>query len=117
MNSPIGSTATQGAARRAARSRGYRNERERTRPWARIAKLVIHRRTVLGITQQELADRAGTSHSAISRLEGGRQATHLETLHRVFAALEADLLLGYEAHASASRGQARREPRRELVAV
>jgi len=114
MSSPIGKTVTQGAERRAARSRAYQKERDRTRSWAKIAKLVIHRRTILGITQQELADRAGTSYSAISRLEGGRHATHLDTLGRVFAALEADLLLGYEAHATRPAEKPRQ---RELVTL
>ena len=114
MSSSIGQSVTQGATKRAAASRAYRQERDRTRSWARIAKLVIQRRTVLGITQQQLADRAGTSHSAISRLEAGRQATHLDTLHRVFDALGATLLLGYEEH---EKDPAEKEPRRELVAV
>ena len=114
MSSPIGQTVTQGAQGRAARSRAYRLERDRTRAWARIAKMVIQRRTVLGMTQQQLADRVGTSYSAISRLEAGRHATHLDTLHRVFAALEADLILGYQPHA---KGAGQRQSQRELVAV
>jgi len=104
----------QGATARATRSATYRAERDRTHSWVAIAKLVIHRRTVLGITQQELANRARTSYSAISRLEGGRKATHLETLHRIFAALGADLLVGYEVRANE---ESRKKPDRELVAV
>jgi DNA-binding XRE family transcriptional regulator len=111
---PIGRTANEGAAGRAARSRTYATERQRTLRWARIAKLVIQRRTTLEVTQQELADRAKTSYSAISRLESGRHATHLDTLHRVFAALDADLLLGYEPHTATS---VNKERERELVAV
>ena len=99
MTSPIGKTAVEGANARAARSAAYRAERDRTRSWVAIAKLVIQRRMVLGMTQQELATRAKTSYSAISRLEGGRHATHLETLHRIFAGLGADLLVGYEVRA------------------
>ncbi len=68
----------------------------------------------MGMTQQALADRAGTSYSAISRLEGGRHATHINTLQRVFAALEADLLLGYEAHSPRATDK---EPQREIIAV
>ncbi len=112
MTSPIGSTVIGGAAARAARTSVYRAERDRTRSWAAIAKLVIHRRTILGLTQQQLAVRAKTSHTAVSRLEAGRSATHLETLHRVFAALEADLVLGYRGRAE---GESKREP--ELVSV
>lgn len=115
MTSPVGRTSAQGATARATRSATYRAERDRTRSWVAVAKLVIHRRTVLGITQQELANRARTSYSAISRLEGGRHATHLETLHRIFAALGADLLVGYEVRAN--KEDSRKKPDRELVAV
>jgi phage-related protein/ribosome-binding protein aMBF1 (putative translation factor) len=114
MTSPIGKTTVEGANARAARSAAYRAERERTRSWVAIAKLVIQRRTVLGMTQQELATRAKTSYSAISRLEGGRHATHLETLHRIFAGLGADLLVGYEVRAD---DESRKKRDRELVAV
>jgi ribosome-binding protein aMBF1 (putative translation factor) len=114
MTSPIGKTTVEGANARAARSAAYRAERDRTRSWVAIAKLVIQRRTVLGMTQQELATRAKTSYSAISRLEGGRHATHLETLHRIFAGLGADLLVGYEVRAD---DESRKKRDRELVAV
>lgn len=114
VTSPIGKTVSEAAAGRAARSRVYRQERDRTRAWQQVAKLVIHRRTILQITQQELADRAGTSYSAISRLEGGRHATHLNTLRRVFDALGADLLIGYEVHVKRASDK---ERQRELVAV
>lgn len=114
MRSPIGKTAVEGGNARAARSAAYRAERDRTRSWVAIAKLVIQRRTLLGITQQELAMRAKTSHSAISRLEGGRHATHLETLRRIFAGLGADLLVGYEVRPD---GESRKKRDRELVAV
>ncbi len=114
MTSPVGRTSADGATARAARSATYRGERDRTRSWVAIAKLVIQRRTVLGMTQQELATRANTSHSAISRLEGGRHATHLETLHRIFAALGADLLVGYEVR---TNEESQKKPERELVAV
>lgn len=94
--SPIGSTAAQAAARRAARNPAYRAERERVAEFHGIAKLVIHRRAVLGLSQRELARRVGTSVPAISRLESGRHVTNVETLRRVFAALGGRLVLGYE---------------------
>ena len=114
MRSPVGKTAVEAGKARAARSATYRAERDRTRSWVAIAKLVIQRRTVLRMSQQELARRAKTSYSAISRLEGGRHATHLETLHRIFAALGADLLVGYEVRA---QEESRTKRQRELVAV
>lgn len=110
---PIGSSAQAAAARRASRSAAYHAERARVAEYAAIAKLVIHRRTVLRVSQQELARRVGTSEAAISRLESGRHATNVRTLRRVFEALGSHLVVGYEVPRS-SPGSARR---RELVAV
>lgn len=109
---PLGSSASAAAARRAARSRAYRAERDRLAEFHAIAKLVIHRRTVLGVTQRELARRIGTKETAISRLESGRHATNVRTLRRVFEALGGHLVVGYETKASVESS-----PRRELVAV
>ena len=67
--SPVGSTATEGSARRARRSAGYREARERLAPYEQIARIVIRRRLDLGLTQEQLAERMGTSYSAISRIE------------------------------------------------
>jgi ribosome-binding protein aMBF1 (putative translation factor) len=107
-----GTSASTAAARRAARSATYRVERKRVAEFHAIAKLVIHRRTVLGITQRELARRIGTKETAISRLESGRHGTNVRTLRRVFEALGGHLIVGYESD--------RVDPssaRRELVAV
>ena len=110
-HSPVGSTAQDAAARRARRSAPYRAERTRVGEYHAIAKLVIHRRTMLGISQRELARRVGTSETAISRLESGRHATNVRTLRRLFEALGGRLIVGYEVRGSAGSA------RRELVAV
>ena len=112
-SSPLGASATQRAARRAARSGDYRAERERLAEFHAVAKLVIHRRTVLGITQRELARRIGTQEAAISRLESGRHATNVRTLRKVFAALDGHLVIGYQARSRGGTAAAQRE----LVAV
>lgn len=108
---PVGSTASAAATRRAARSRAYRAERDRLAEFHAVAKLVIHRRTMLGVTQRELARRIGTKETAISRLESGRHATNVRTLRRVFEALGGHLVVGYETRSTAA------SPRRESVAV
>lgn len=110
--SPVGSSARAAAARRAAGGAAYRAARDRVADYAAIAKLFIHRRAALGITQRDLARRIGTKESAISRLESGRHATNVGTLRRVFEALESHLVVGYEA-----RRPGRSVPLRELVAV
>lgn len=94
------------------RSSAYQVERERTAEFHAIAKLVIQRRTILGITQRELARRVGTQETAISRLESGRHATNVGTLRRIFEALGGHLVIGYEAPRDRSS-----PARRELVAV
>ncbi len=74
----------------------FRAEYERTAPFAAIARAVLFRRGDLGLTQQEVASRAGTSHSAISRIESGQYATKPQTLSRVAAALEMRFVMGFE---------------------
>jgi transcriptional regulator with XRE-family HTH domain len=44
---------------------------------------MILRRGELGLTQKDLAERIGTSHSAISRLESGQHRASIATLERV----------------------------------
>lgn len=106
--SPIGSTTQQARRRRAAASSAYRAEQKRLAQFEDLARLVIKHRAALGISQQELAHRVGTSHSAISRLESGRHKTSVETLQRVAEGLGVRFIFGFES------GPATR-PTRELV--
>ncbi len=108
--SPIGTTATQASTRRARQSAAYRAEHERLAQFEELARLVIRHRAALGISQEELARRVGTSHSAISRIESGRHKTSVETLQRLAHALGVRLVLGFES------GPADR-PIRELVSA
>jgi DNA-binding XRE family transcriptional regulator len=52
-----------------------------------IAKLVAARRETLGISQRELAKRAGISHTVVSRIEGGEHSPSPKTLERLAEAL------------------------------
>lgn len=54
------------------------------------AALVRHCRTELGLTQEQLAVRAGTTKTAISRMEGGHVSPSVQTLRRLL------LCMGYE---------------------
>ena len=108
--SPIGSDAREGARRRARRSAEYRAEAERLAPFEALARLIIKHRLALGLTQQALAQRMGTSHSAVSRMESGQHPTKPETLRRLAHALELRFVMGFES------GPADR-PVRELVEV
>jgi transcriptional regulator with XRE-family HTH domain len=87
---------------RARRSRAYRNARDE---YARIRELrqtnpiaahLRERRFELGLTQEQVADAAGTSHTAISRLENGTHMPQLTTLRRIAAVLDEELLLCFQ---------------------
>lgn len=59
-----------------------------------IAQLIHDLRTSSGLTQQELAEKIGTSQSTIARLEDASYAGHtLNMLSRICSALGRDLLL------------------------
>ena len=109
---PIGRTAAAGAAGRAKRSAAYRKEAVRVASAAASAKLIIHRRTELGISQGELAGRMGTSNTQVSRIESGRHSINEATLQRALRAMDAVPIMGYEVPA-----QGGRPARRELIAV
>ena len=100
--SPIGRTASAGAAARAARSEEYRAAREeyaRIRELRKTNPIAAHlreRRFELGLTQQEVADAAGTSHTAISRLESGTHTPSLTTLQKIAAVLDEELLICFQ---------------------
>jgi ribosome-binding protein aMBF1 (putative translation factor) len=108
--SPAGSRASDAARRRAHGSAAYRREQRRLAPYEEIARLVIKHRMEQGLTQRELAERMGTSHSAISRIESGRHKTSTETLRRLAAALGVRFVMGFESGPV-------EKPVRELIAV
>ena len=108
--SPIGQPA-QEARRRRARSSEYQAEAARLAPYEALARLVIKHRLERNLTQKELADRMGTSHSAISRIESGQHPASLQTMKRLAEALGARLVVGFESDTAASAAT------RELVAI
>jgi ribosome-binding protein aMBF1 (putative translation factor) len=115
--SPVGSTVTEASARRARRSPEYREARAeyaairelRERNW--IAAHIRERRYELDLTQKEVAERAGTSHSFISKVEGGDHMPTIVVLKRILAVLDEELLIGIESRVPGE------EPERELALV
>ncbi|MGH3090862.1 MAG: helix-turn-helix domain-containing protein, partial [Gaiellaceae bacterium] len=81
--SPVGTPVSGARRRRAGRSPESRATQERLAPYEVIARFAIQRRAELGLTQEQLADRMGTSHSAISRIESGQHRTSVATLERL----------------------------------
>ena len=108
--SPIGNPAARARRRRARRSAEYRAEQGRVAPYEELARLVIKHRTALGLTQEQLAARMGTSHSAVSRIESGRHSASVATLKRLAEALDLRFAIAFES------GPTER-PARELIRV
>lgn len=95
-DSPIGSSIEEHIGQRRARSGHCRETQERLRPFEEIARVVIMRRAHLGLTQQDLAERMGTTKSVISRIESGRHRTSTDTLRRLAEALDGHAVIGFE---------------------
>lgn len=99
---PTGRLASEAAEDRAKRSDPYseaRAEYERIRALREVSPIAAHlreRRFELGLTQEEVAKAAGTSHSAVSRLEKGTHIPQLPTLQRIAAVLDEELLVCFQ---------------------
>jgi ribosome-binding protein aMBF1 (putative translation factor) len=105
-HSPIGTSVSEHIEQELAGSKRYRKAHERTAPFEQIARIAIMRRAQLGLSQQQVAERMGTTTSVISRIESGQHRTSTETLRRLAEALEGHAVLGFEFGAS---GVAERE--------
>ena len=92
--SPLGESASEGAARRSARNKEYREHTARLAPYRVIARAVILGRTDKGITQEQLGAALGTTGSAISRIESGSRPVTLDTLGKLGAALGITFAVG-----------------------
>src|SRR5690242_9171080 len=101
-SSPKGTTVVKAAKARAARSDEYREARDefaairelRKKNW--IAAHIRERRYELELTQQEVARRAETSHSFISKVERGDHMPTIRVLARILSVLDEQLLIGIE---------------------
>lgn len=89
---------------RANRSARYRRAHARHGRRIDLAMLVSQMREAAGLTQAQLADRAGTTQSAIARLEDAEYTAHsLQTIEKIAEACGVKLTL-----------HAERKPRLEL---
>ncbi len=65
-----------------------------------IGQAVRERRIALGLSQVELAARAGMTQPALSRLEAGGVVPTIPLLERISMALDADLVVEIAPHAA-----------------
>ena len=107
---PDESPPKEGRRSRARKNAAIRREEARLAPYQGLARIIIKHRSEAGITQLELADLMGTSHSAVSRIESGWHTAKPETLSRLGEALGMRFVMGFES------GPAD-DPKRELVTV
>ncbi|MFE9976077.1 helix-turn-helix domain-containing protein [Streptomyces hirsutus] len=73
----------------------YEKAYEEARLAFALGQMVYDRRTELGLTQTELAARAGMKQPAVSRIEGGGTVPTVPLLRRLAEALDADLRISF----------------------
>ena len=87
-------------ARRRRDSAEYRESYAEAQRAFLIGRAVRERRLALGLSQVELAARAGMTQPALSRLEAGGVIPTIPLLERISAALDADLIVQIAPHAA-----------------
>lgn len=68
-------------------------EKLEIRQMAQLVSRIIERRQALGLTQKQLADRAGLKQAAVARLESANTMPRVDTLLRVSNSLNLQLSL------------------------
>jgi transcriptional regulator with XRE-family HTH domain len=94
--SPIGMSIEESIAEQERLHPELKKERERNRPRRELARMLMIRRIELDLSQQELAERMGTTVAVISRLELGSQNFSPATLKRLAEALDTKLVYAFE---------------------
>jgi ribosome-binding protein aMBF1 (putative translation factor) len=93
-------SAYQALARDRRGSEQYRQGYAEARRAFLIGQAVRERRLTLGLSQVELATRAGMTQPALSRLEAGGVIPTIPLLERISIALDADLIVEIAPHAA-----------------
>lgn len=94
--SPVGESVADTIRRQARLSPEFREELERLLPYEEVARQIITLRMHHNLTQEALAQRTGTTKSAISRLESGQHAPTVATLEKIAAAFGGQLRISFE---------------------
>ena len=93
-------TAYERLARQRRGSEEYRQGYAEARRAFLIGQAVRERRLALGLSQTELATRAGMTQPALSRLEAGGVVPTIALLERISMALDAELIVDIAPHAA-----------------
>ena len=93
-------TAYEELARERRGSEEYRQGYTEARRAFLIGQAVRERRLALGLSQTELATRAGMTQPALSRLEAGGVVPTIPLLERISMALDAELIVDIAPHAA-----------------
>ena len=107
---PVGTAVCADVERRRRESAKFRAEYDRLAGFEQLARIVIMRRAKLGISQEELARRMGTTASVVSRIESGQHSTNAKTLKRLGEALGGQAVIGFEFGGT-------KRPQRELAVL
>lgn len=84
------------------RSPGFLLARRETQPFLDAADDMVRLRIRLGLSQEQLAERAGTKQANISRIEAGLANPTLKVLQRIAEALDSDLIVAMRPRGPAS---------------
>jgi ribosome-binding protein aMBF1 (putative translation factor) len=74
-----------------------------------IAERVAERRKAWGVSQKGLAELCGTTQSAIARLERGARPPRIDTLARIAAALDCELVIELRPRTNPPQGTKKEE--------
>ena len=84
-------TTLRGYTRKQMKDPAFRKEWKLSEPEYQLERLMIEARIKKGMTQTQIAERAGTTQSAIARFESGTSNPTLSFIQRLAEALDADL--------------------------
>jgi len=78
----------------------YREGYDEARRAFLIGQAIRERRLALGLSQSDVAARAGMTQPALSRLEAGGTVPTIPVLERIAVALDTELIVAFGSHAA-----------------
>ena len=93
----------------------FRTEWEALQPALQLAELLIQARQKLGLSQRQLAAKAGVKYPQVARAESAGHLPSIATLAKLARAMGARLEIRIIQRPSAGRGSARKAPRAKVL--